>query len=315
MNKKVTITLLGLFSLILFAYVITPTSTLVQYIIGAERSIAGLKLHRLKTETLEIEYLRGGKGDTLVLLHGFGADKDNWNRISGHLTEHFDVLAIDLPGFGNSTREIELDYDVLSQVARLNEILSALEIDKAHLAGSSMGGYIAGNYANQFPEKVEKLWLISPFGVENSETSEMFAAVKNGENPVVLARTESEFQKLFNFVFVEPPFIPAAVIRHLATKAEERVELNTKIFEQIHRMKNGEPQPDSPLDLVLKDYNGSVLVLWGEKDRVLHVSGAETLGQVIPKANITVMNNVGHLPMLESPKETADIFLTFASEQ
>ena len=314
MIKKSFSAFLVLILLLLCAYVIVPSSTLFQYMISAERSIAGLKLQRLKTETLEIEYLRGGTGTTLVVLHGFGADKDNWNRLSGYLTDHFDVVAIDLPGFGNSTSNINLEYDVFSQVSRLNDILNALEIDKMHLAGSSMGGYIAGNYAAQFPDKVKKLWLISPFGVMNSEISEMFSAVKNGHNPVVLPRTESEFQQLFDFLFVEPPFIPETIIKHLASKAKERVEINTKIFDQIHRMSNGVPQPDSPLDLVLKSYNGSVLVLWGNNDRVLHVSGAEVLKQVIPNATISIMKNVGHLPMMERPKETADLFLTFASD-
>ena len=314
MIKKSFSAFLVLILLLLCAYVIVPSSTLFQYMISAERSIAGLKLQRLKTETLEIEYLRGGTGTTLVVLHGFGADKDNWNRLSGYLTDHFDVVAIDLPGFGNSTSNINLEYDVFSQVSRLNDILNALEIDKMHLAGSSMGGYIAGNYAAQFPDKVNKLWLISPFGVMNSEICEMFSAVKNGHNPVVLPRTESEFQQLFDFLFVEPPFIPETIIKHLASKAKERVEINTKIFDQIHRMSNGVPQPDSPLDLVLKSYNGSVLVLWGNNDRVLHVSGAEVLKQVIPKATISIMKNVGHLPMMERPKETADLFLTFASD-
>jgi len=315
MKKKSFSAFLVLTLLLMCAYVIVPSSTLFHYMISAERSIAGLTLQRLKTETLEIEYLRGGNGTTLVVLHGFGADKDNWNRVSGYLTEHFDVVAIDIPGFGNSTSNINIEYDVFSQVSRLNEILNALEIDKMHLAGSSMGGYIAGNYAAQFPEKVKKLWLISPFGVMNSETSEMFSAVKNGRNPVVLPRTEAEFQQLFDFLFVEPPYVPETIIKHLALKAKERVEINTKIFDQIHRMSNGEPQPDSPLDLVLKSYNGSVLVLWGNNDRVLHVSGAEVLKQVIPKATISIMKNVGHLPMVESPKETADLFLTFASDQ
>jgi len=315
MKKKISVVLLGLVLVFVIAYLVVPTSTLFQYMIGAERSIAGLKLQRLKTDTLEIEYLRGGTGTTLVLLHGFGADKDNWNRISRYLTDHFDVLAIDLPGFGNSTSDMNLDYDVLTQVARLNEILNALDIETMHLAGNSMGGYIAGNYAAQFPEKVETLWLVSPLGVKNSETSEMFLAVKNGQNPAVLPRTELEFQALFDFVFFEAPFIPETIIKHLASKAEERVELNKKIFAQIHRMRDGEPQLDSALDLVLKSYNGPVLVSWGNKDRVLHVSGAETLKRVIPNAKISIMDNVGHLPMLESPKDTADVFLSFTSEQ
>ncbi|WP_444930784.1 alpha/beta fold hydrolase [Microbulbifer sp. SSSA002] len=313
MKRKGVAILLGVLAITLLTYVITPTSTLFKFMISAERSIAGLELKQLEVGDLHIEYLHGGSGTPLVLLHGFGADKDNWNRVAGHLSKNFEIIAIDLPGFGNSTSNIELDYDVFSQVARVDKILKALKIEKVDLVGSSMGGYIAGNYAAQFPEKVDNLWLISPFGVAGTERSEMFSSIINGQHPVVLPRTESEFLQLFDFLFVEPPFVPKPIIQHLASKAEARVALNTKIFGQIHRMKNGVPQPDSPLEQTLSAYKGSVLVTWGNKDRVLHVSGANTLKQAISHAEVDLMNNIGHLPMIESPKKTAEAFLSFSA--
>ena len=314
MIKKVGFIFISIILLFSTLYAITPTSTLFQYMISAERSISGLKVQSLKTDDLEIEYLRGGSGTPLVLLHGFGADKDNWNRVSKYLTEHFDVIAIDLPGFGNSTDNIELEYDVFSQVARLKQIVDALNIREFNLAGSSMGGYIAGNFSSQYPEQVKNLWLISPFGVVGAQKSEMFTAIQNGQNPMVLPRTELEFTQLLDFLFVDPPYIPAPIIKHLAMKAEQRITLKTKIFEEIHRMKDGQAYPDSPLDDVLIKYNGPVLVSWGEKDRVLHVSGASILKKVMPQAQVNIMKNVGHLPMMENPKVTANAFLTFTTK-
>lgn len=296
-----------------FLYVITPISTLFQFTVNVERSLSGLKLYNLEAGDLNIEYLRGGKGPPLVLLHGFGADKDSWARVSGYLMEHFDVIAIDLPGFGNSTDTIDLDYDVFSQVSRLKTILDTLNIKVFNLAGSSMGGYIAGNFSAQYPERVINLWLISPLGVGGSDESEMFSAVRNGQNPMILPRTELEFSQLLDFLFVERPFIPAPIVKYLASKAEQRINLNTKIYEQIHNIKNREAQFDSPLDTVLKNYKGPVLITWGDNDRVLHFSGAKVLKHILPQAQVTIMDRVGHLPMLERPEETAGYFLTFAS--
>lgn len=313
MKKILLLSFSGFVLIAIIAYAVTPIPTLFRYIANAERSMAGLQLKQIQVGELDIEYLRGGTGPPLVLLHGFGADKDNWVRISGDLVSDFDVIAIDLPGFGNSTQNIALDYDVLSQVKRVKRITEALNLTEFNLAGSSMGGYIAGNFAAQYPNTVEHLWLVSPFGVEGSEVSEMFAATKKGLNPMVLPRTEAEFMDLLDFLFVEPPFIPSPIVRHLAGKAKERVEINTKIFEQIHRMKNGEPHPDLPLDSVLENYSGSVLITWGEQDRVLHVSGASVLKQVIPHAQLDIAPNVGHLPMVETPSETAQSFLSFAT--
>lgn len=311
MTKLVSIVFVSVMLLLTTWYVATPTATLFKYMVSAERSISGLHLHELETDELKIEYLRGGSGVPLVLLHGFGADKDNWNRVSGYLTEHFDVIAIDLPGFGNSTDNIELDYDVLTQVSRLKVILDKLKIKEFNLAGSSMGGYIAGNFAAQYPKRIKNLWLISPFGVNGSEKSEMFSAIQNGQNPMVLPRTELEFMQLLDFLFVEPPYIPGPIVKHLASKAEKRAALNTKIYEQIHRMKGGQAHPDSPLDEVLKNYDGPVLVSWGEEDRILHISGANILQKAMPQAQVSTMANVGHLPMMEKPQETADSFLAF----
>ena len=302
---------IGIALLFVTLYAVTPTSTLFKYMINIERSISGLQVQTLKTTDLEIEYLRGGSGTPLVLLHGFGADKDNWNRVSRYLTEHFDVIAIDLPGFGNSTNNIDLEYDVFSQVSRLKTILDTLKIDKFNLAGSSMGGYIAGNFSAQYPERIKTLWLISPFGVVDSEKSEMFSAIKNGQNPVILPRTELEFIQLLDFLFVETPYIPTPIIKHLAMKSEKRIDLNTKIYDQIHRMGNKEANPESPLDEVLKNYRGPVLVSWGEKDRILHVSGATSLKKITPEVKVNIMKNIGHLPMMESPKEAATSFITF----
>lgn len=313
--KKVLVLSLSVFVLIsMFTYIITPVSTLFQYLVNAERSIAGLTVERIKIDELDIEYLRGGSGPPLVLLHGFGADKDNWNRISRYLVHDFDVIAIDLPGFGNSTKNIELDYDVHSQVKRLKRITDALNLTEFSLAGSSMGGYIAGNFAVQYPNTVQHLWLISPFGVENAQLSEMFLATKKGLNPMVLPRTDEEFMALFDFLFVDPPYIPSPIVSHLASEAAKRIEINAKIFQQIHRMQNGVPHPDLPLDKALEDYSGPVLISWGDKDRVLHLSGALVLQQVVPKAKLEIMSNVGHLPMMEVPSTAAESFLSFTGK-
>ena len=84
-------------------------------LLKAERSSAGLKQHNIEVEGLHIEYLEGGKGDVVLLVHGFGANKDNWTRISKHLTSHFRVIALDLPGFGESSRQPDLNYTIVAK--------------------------------------------------------------------------------------------------------------------------------------------------------------------------------------------------------
>lgn len=312
--KKIGLGLLVSLIVLVTIYIVTPTATLFDLVVGVERKMSGLTLKHVSVDDLDIEYLRGGTGEPLVLLHGFGADKDNWNRIAKYLVDDFDVISIDLPGFGNSTRDINLNYGVHSQVIRLRKILAELGVKQFNLAGSSMGGYIAANFASQYPEKVKSLWLISPFGVASAEASEMFRNVKQGASPVVLPTTEAEFLTLLDFLFVEPPFIPAPIVNYLATQAEARAELNSKIYQQIHRMKGGVAHPESPLESVLAGYQGKTLVSWGEQDRILHVSGAHILKQKQPSIRLDIIQQMGHLPMVEQAKVSADTFLKFVIE-
>ena len=312
--KNTLYSLLALSVLVAIALTLIPTATLYQGLVKLERKLAGFEPHRIQVGDQEIAYLRGGQGEPLLLLHGFGADKDNWNRIGGYLSEHYDVIALDLPGFGNSSKDVNGQYDVFSQVERVRQFAASLGLQRFHIAGNSMGGYIAGNLAAKYPEQVRTLWLLNPLGVMGSQTSEMFLAIKRGENPKVLARDKQEFNALFDFLFVDPPYVPGAMLTYLAEQAALSAGLNRIIFDQIHNLKDNEPQFDSPLDQALNGYAGPLLVTWGDQDRVLHVSGAAVIKELVPHSTVAIMQNVGHLPMLEQPLSTSESFIEFARE-
>lgn len=279
------------------------------FLLAAERGAAGLKQKSVTIDGLRIEYLEGGKGDALLLLHGFGADKDNWTRFSRHLTRHFKVIAPDLPGFGESSADQDLKYTIDAQVERLKAFMSGLDIQTFHLGGNSMGGNIAGVYASKYPDQVKSLILIAPGGVASAETSELDRYLKEGNNPLI-AKSSEEYDRLLDFVFLERPFIPGAVKKHLAQKAIERKDLNIAIFKQFNKT------PDTlPLEVITKGLAVPTLIVWGADDRVLHVSGAKLLNAVIPGSRLAVMDHVGHLPMVEKPKETAGLCLNFIKRQ
>ena len=178
-------------------------------LLKAERSSAGLEQHSIKVDGLHIEYLEGGQGDVVLLLHGFGANKDNWTRISKHITPHYRVIAPDLPGFGESSRQPDANYTIAAQADRVNAFVRTLGIQSFHLGGSSMGGNIAGVYAAQHPESVISLWLVAPGGVASADPSEMKKELDAGKsNPLVVESVE-DYKRLIDFIFVKKPFIPA----------------------------------------------------------------------------------------------------------
>jgi abhydrolase domain-containing protein 6 len=275
-------------------------------LVKAERSAGGLKHRSVEVEGLRIEYLEGGKGDALVLLHGFGANKDNWTRIGKYLTPHFRVIAPDLPGFGESSSDPEGDYTISAQAKRVKAFVQALGIKSLHLGGSSMGGNIAGAYASSYPEDLKSLLLISPGGVTSSEPSEMSLQLKAGKPNPLVVRSVEDYERLLDFVFLKRPFIPFPIKKVLTQEAIEHHPLNRKIFKQLRSSVDV-----SPLEVLLKGSSVKTLIVWGAQDRVLHISGAKILESVMQKAKVEVMDATGHLPMVEKPEETAVLYLTF----
>ena len=279
-------------------------------VLKAERSSAGLNQHSIAVDGLHIEYLEGGQGDVVLLLHGFGADKDNWTRISKHFTPHYKVIAPDLPGFGESSRQPDTNYTIAAQADRVHAFARALGIQSFHLGGSSMGGNIAGVYAAQHPERVISLWLVAPGGVASADPSEMKRELDAGKsNPLVVESVE-DYKRLIDFIFGKKPFIPSPMLNHLAKDAIRNRPLNQKIFEQINVVSDA-----SGLEHTLNGSAVPTLILWGTDDRVLHVSGAEILESVMPNAQVVIMEGVGHLPMLEKPGESAEIYISFLRQE
>ena len=281
---------------------------------GLERRACGLSVSGADVEGGRIRYnhsLTGSK-PIAVLLHGFGADRGNWNRMARMLRRTHRVVVPDLPGFGDSSKDAEVSYAVEEQVERLHAFLeSVLGGASFSLAGNSMGGYIAGAYAAAHPASVESVWLFAPLGVQRAAPSPMFEAVARGERAVVLATSRSEYDDLLDAVFVRRPFVPKFLVDGLAARALEDTELHGSIFHQIHRIEGGHVTFSQPLEEVLVGYPGRVLVVWGDGDVILNPDGARVLAEVLPEATVEVWEGIGHLPMMEDPSRAACVVQEF----
>lgn len=289
-------------------YYLFPNVT-ANFLIEAERKASGLSQYRIEVEGARIEYLAGGNGDPLILLHGFGADKDNWTRIAKYLAPHVRIIAPDLPGFGETDLPRDNDFTIHSQVEWVRAFIQALGIKSHHLGGSSMGGAIAGAYASRYPNNLMSLVLFAPAGIATSTPSEMFQLIEKGQAIPLIAQNSRDYEHLLDFVFVKRPFIPSPVKKVLAKKAISRHSFYQKIFKQLV------DTPAIPLEDLITGLPVPSLIIWGDQDRVLHVSGANILGAVIPKAQVEIIRAAGHLPMIERQKETAEIYLNFLGLQ
>ncbi len=269
------------------------------------RGQAGLKKKTIQAGSHTITYLEGGQGETIVLLHGFGTDKDNWVRFARNLKKIYHVIIPDLPGFGESSLIPSEHYDIDTQVKRIHEFVQKVGLKKFHLAGNSMGGLIAGIYAADYPDEIASLGLVDPGGVKDREPSPIWVEVEKGKNPLVPAQP-SDFNTLVKFVFATPPFMPNVVKLYLGEQAAARKEFNERVFI--------EAKPEDWLERRMGGIRAKTLIIWGDADRVFPVADAPVLNQGIAGSKLVIMKACGHVPMFERPDEMARYYLEFLRE-
>jgi pimeloyl-ACP methyl ester carboxylesterase len=269
--------------------------------IAAERAISGLDRKVLQIDGFVVPYLEGGAGDPLVLIHGFGGSKDNFNRVANYLTDHYTVYAIDVPGFGASTRDMNADYVINTQIDRVHEIIEKLGLEKTHIGGNSMGGWISGAYAAKYPEHVSSVWFLAPAGLLESRKSEVIQKFEQTGEIVLTASNKEEFEKIVDVVMYErPAFAPGFVVDAMATRAAADQPLHKRIYKDFKTVPS-----DLATALKASTYKGPGLIVWGKEDRVLHVDGATELKTAMPGFDVILMDKVGHVPMMEQPKQVA----------
>jgi abhydrolase domain-containing protein 6 len=269
----------------------------------AELRAAGLERRSIDVGRDHIAYLAGGAGEALLLIHGFSADSGNWVRVARYLTPHFYVVAPDLPGFGESTRDETANYSVPAQVERVHAFAEALGLGTFNVGGNSMGGTITGVLAARHPAEVRSLWLLDPGSVASAKQSELEARLARGENPFLVEDADG-FERLLDFVFVKRPYIPRPIEGYLAAQAVEHRSFNEKVGRDL-------VAKPIALEKEVKGLEVPTLIVWGDRDRLVDVSGAEILHAALPNSQVVVMTNTGHIPMVERPEAAAKDYLRF----
>lgn len=255
-------------------------------------------------------YLEGGRGDgvPVVLLHGFGGDKDNWSIYAPHITKHHRLVAPDLPGFGENDRSLDRDYDVPTQAHRLNAFLDALNITKCHIGGNSMGGFIALQFALEYPDKIASLTLFNNAGVVGPDKSELQIAAEKGENALAL-NSLADVDRLMAFVSYEPVPMPKNFKKLFLAEAHAHKDVLDKIFWQIAGSGINDPLNDR-----LGEVAAPSLIVWGRHDKLIDVSCVAVLDQGIKHSEAVILEETGHIPMIEKPKDTASFHLAFLAK-
>ena len=274
---------------------------LVALVIGTMRRWGRLSAKSVVVDGITWPYLEGGPsdGEVVVLIHGFGGDKNNWPLYARHFTKRFRVIAPDLPGFGENVRNPEWHYGGTAQTERLHAFLMELGLDDIHLAGNSMGGFIGLNYALTHPGRLKSLTLINAAGVKSTNKSELELAIDEGKN-LLVATSLDDFDRLLDFVMHKRIPSPKFMMQAMLEVQIRHREFLDQIFWAIT-----DEALQEPLTKRLGEVSTPTLIIWGRHDRVIDVSCADVMAAGIPDNRLVILEDVGHVPMIESPSETA----------
>ncbi|NHR07267.1 alpha/beta fold hydrolase [Chromobacterium haemolyticum] len=272
-----------------------------------QRRWAGLKPRRRSLEQGELSWLERAApagAPVLVLLHGFGAEKDHWAMLARRLPKMFRLIAPDLPGHGDSMSGLDISYRVEAQADRLRAFLDVWGVEHVHLIGNSMGGAIAANFAARYPRHVASLTLLNAAGAGDSASEMAEWWRRSGENPLLGMTSADGVRAMLDWAMYQPPPVPGFAIEVTAARKAERVEVERKIFDDLLDSVDQRP--------LLASIQAPTLIVWGREDRILHVEDADCFAAAIAGSEKRVLEQVGHLPMMEQPRQVAELWLDFA---
>lgn len=234
-----------------------------------------------------LAYLKQGSGPALVIVHGVGGHKEDWAGVSAALSADHTVYAIDMLGFGGSSRDAP-DLTMAAQAGAIKALLDAEGVTSADLIGNSVGGWVTATFAATYPAMTDQLVLVDPAG---------FAAMFEGAPPVNLfPETQDEMKALLDHVlasdFAHTDKFAAQALAALDASGER--SLAPRLFPAL--------VASDKLEAVMPKITAPTLVIWGEADKLFPVALAPYIGSLTPGAVVEIIPGAAHFPQIDQPE-------------
>ena len=257
---------------------------------------------------MALDHHRGGSGPPLVLIHGIGHTWRGWKPMIPLLERRFDVLAVDMPGFGHSDPfppGVDSTPDALADA--VEDEMARAGFDRAHIAGNSLGGWGALELARR--GRAETVTAISPAGLQLRRERDWGVGVLRGIRWMANNAPPPGFllQSPVGRVLAAGPACARGWKKDPASLAEE-AELfasNPGFYATLPHTFDAQPRGLTTLDV-------PVLLLWGSLDIVLLPRQGRRFERLIPGAELRYIRGAGHVPMSDAPEELAEAITEFA---
>ena len=247
------------------------------------------------------------QGPPLVLIHGSGASGAFWGPVVGALAGRHHVIRVDLPGCGQSPPAPS--YDVPDQAGRVAVLLDDLGLRHVSLVGHSSGGYVATALAEQRPDLVGPLALISTGPSLDALLPQPFilrALLAPPVGPLLWPmRSDGMIRKGINATTARPVDIPGDAVADVKN-------ITYRTFRKVLR-RNAAYVAERNVPERLADLDVPVLVIFGAADPRYEPSSARQY-DAVPNARVEMLPGVGHVPILEAPETTSELLLGFTAK-
>ena len=271
-----------------------------------QRQRAGLTAAVQPLQGLQTPYLHGGKGEVLVMLHGFAADKDRFYDLARHLKDHTRLLIPEMAGHGDADKDPGADYSVVAQVERVRAFVHSHKLATIHLGGIGMGGTIAAWYAARYPDEVASLWLLNASATQDAWQAPWVQTYDaTGHCPMIVQTLEEHLAK-WKLGMDETKYLPYCVLHAWATAGARDFALHKTMFKAMRQT--------PPLENHYTGLQTPALIVGGELDRLVPAASVRTLAKVFTRAQAMVVQDLGHLPHLESPAQIAQDYVAFRAK-
>jgi len=238
----------------------------------------------------KMHFWRGGAGFPLLLLHSAWGDAEmSWSSVWEELSDSFMVIAPDLPGFGRSS---QITGPSLPAIAtRLKELLDALQVKRAAVAGNSFGAGVARQFAGDFPETTSRLMLVNGGYIPHLPAlfRKLMSVPSFNRRFRQLMRHFSFSSQALEKSFIAPDKLPSSFFENIQKNASAYSRV---VFDTFMNITGPLPVPVVPTFLI-----------WGAQDGLAPLTQARRLQKRIPGALLITIEGAGHMPQLERPEE------------
>ena len=254
-----------------------------------------------------MHYCDEGRGEVILLLHGVFSSLHTFNKWTEILSQSYRVIRLDLPGFGLTGPSIDNEYAIDLYVGYVKKFMENLGVQNFHIAGNSLGGWIAWEFAVANEDRVKKMILINSAG---------YITGWNYPLPFIIAQTPV-LRKVFNYEIVPKVVVRRFLRQVIIDQSIVSDDLVNRYYDIIHREGNLEAflrianSKFTQNTNALKNLKTSTLVLWGSEDAWVSSNDAEKFRKDLQHVSVKVYSGVGHIPMEEIPDESASDILNF----